>query len=97
MALRHIVLLTLDDACDVDGLVAALGALPAAIPEIRSYEVALDAGLADGNAGLSVVATFDDEAGWATYRDHPSHVAVIAERIKPHLVGRSATQHYTGA
>lgn len=97
MPLRHIVLLTLDDACDVDGLVAALESLPALIPEIATYEVHRDAGLADGNATVAVVATFDDADGWAVYRDHPAHVAVITERIKPHLVARSATQHHTGA
>jgi hypothetical protein len=40
-----------------------------------------------------VVAEFDDEAGWRTYTDHPDHQRLIAERIRPHLVSRTAVQH----
>jgi hypothetical protein len=90
---RHIALLTLDEECDVDGLVDALRGLPAEIPELRSYVVAQDAGLAQGNATVAVVADFDDEAGWRTYTDHPAHQQIITARITPHLVSRAATQH----
>lgn len=93
MAFRHVVLLTLDDSCDVDGVVDALRELPGRIPELRSYVVGRDAGLAPGNATVAVVADFDDEAGFVTYRDHPEHQRVIAERITPHLVARSSVQH----
>jgi len=92
MPFRHVALLTLDDRCDVDALVDALRTLPAAIPELRSYQVGRDAGLAEGNATVGVVADFDDEAGWRTYTDHPAHQAIIAARIKPHLLGRAALQ-----
>lgn len=95
MGFRHIVLLTLDDACDVDGVIAALRTLPGQIPELRSYVVGRDAGLTEGNATVAVVADCDDQAGWEAYRDHPAHQAVIAERIKPHLVSRTAVQHLT--
>jgi hypothetical protein len=93
MGLRHIVLLTLADDCDVDGVVDALRGLPAQIPELRSYVVGRDAGLAEGNATVAVVADLDDAAAWATYRDHPAHQQVIAERIRPWLVARTAVQH----
>ena len=90
MGFRHVVLLTLDDACDVDAVVAALRELPAAIPELRAYDVARDAGLVDGNATLSVVADFDDEQGWRTYTDHPAHQQIIQDKIRPHLKDRAA-------
>ncbi len=45
--------------------------------------VGADAGLSEGNATVAVVADCDDQAGWEAYRDHPAHVAVIAEKIKP--------------
>lgn len=93
MGLRHVVLLTLDDACDVDGLLAALRGLPAQIPELRSYAVGRDVGISPGNATVAVVADVDDEAGFVAYRDHPAHQQVIAERIAPHLVARAAIQH----
>ena len=94
---HHIVLLELqpdtpEDA--IDELVDALRGLPDAIEEIRSYRVGRDAGLADDNATVAVVAGFDDEDGYAVYRDHPVHQAVITELIRPRLVRRSALQHH---
>lgn len=93
MGVRHVVLLTLDESCDVDGLVAALRELPAQIPSLRSYVVGRDLGLSEGNATVAVVADCDDEAGWIAYRDHPAHQQIIAERVRPHLVQRTAVQH----
>ena len=40
-----------------------------------------------------MVADFDDADGYRVYRDHPAHVAVIAERIRPILAGRAAVQY----
>lgn len=91
--LRHVVLLTLDDGCDVDALLAALGDLPAQIPALRGYVVGRDAGISEGNATVAVVADLDDEAGFVAYRDHPAHQAVIETHIKPWLVSRTAVQH----
>ena len=95
MPFRHIVLLTLDEGCDVDALVADLRTMAEGIPALRSYVVGKDAGLSEGNATVAVVADTDDRAGWESYRDHPDHVRIIAERIKPHLLARTAVQHET--
>ncbi len=40
----------------------------------------------------SVIATFADESAWAVYRDHPEHLRIIAEQIRPVLARRSAVQ-----
>lgn len=93
---RHVVLLTLDERVSAEELAelrAALEALPAAIPEIRSYSVGLDAGLAPDNATVAVVADFEDRLGYERYRDHPAHRAVIETRIAPRLLARTAVQH----
>ena len=92
--LRHIVLLrfTSPDPELVDRVATALEALPREVPSIRSYAVGRDLGLGDGNAHLAVVAEFDDAAGHAEYRDHPAHMAVIDELIRPNLESRSAIQ-----
>ena len=95
MGFRHVVLLTLDADCDVDAVLASLRTLPAAIPELRRYEVGRDAGLVDGNATVAVVADFDDEAGWRTYTTHPAHTRIIDQQVKPHLHARTAAQHST--
>jgi len=96
MALRHIVTLTFRDdttAEQVEAIAEALRELPSKIPELRSYVVGADLGLADGNAHLAVVADFDDADGWMAYRDHPAHQAVITQQIVPVLTSRSAVQH----
>lgn len=93
---RHVVLLTLRDDLPegyLDALISSLHGLPALIPEIRSYVVGVDAGLAEGNATIAVVADFDDVDGYRVYAAHPDHLRVIAEQIRPVLVGRAAVQH----
>ncbi|GIH29580.1 hypothetical protein Aph01nite_78900 [Acrocarpospora phusangensis] len=93
---RHIVLLawTADATAEQRAeVVAQLSKLPGAIPEIRRYEIGEDAGLNAGNHSLGVVADFDDVDGYLVYRDHPVHLAVIEEYIKPILAGRAAVQH----
>jgi hypothetical protein len=92
---RHIVLLTLRPEADpsaVRAIVEALGELPSQIPVLRRYEIAIDAGLADGNAHLVVIADLDDPTAWADYLDHPAHRRVIEEQILPVLADRRAIQ-----
>ena len=93
---RHVVLLRwLPDAtAEQRGAVEeGLAALPSRIPEIRGYTLGADARLDDGNFDLVVVADFDDVDGYLVYRDHPDHVAVITERIRPILADRAAVQY----
>lgn len=93
--LRHVALFRwIDDVTpeQVDAVSTGLGALPAAIPELRAYRFGPDLGLAAGNFGYAVVADVDDADAWAAYTDHPAHRAVIAERIRPILASRAAVQ-----
>lgn len=92
---RHIVLITL--APDVDDerrqhVLDGLAGLPPVIPEIQDYRFGVDAGLAEGNASIGIVADFVDRAAYEVYRDHPIHRAVIEERILPVLAERTALQ-----
>ena len=93
--LRHIVLLTLSVDAD-DGVLSeisdALYALLPVIPEIESYSVERDLGLAEGNSTLAIVGEFADEAAYRVYAEHPVHLDVIASKIKPFVVARSAVQ-----
>jgi Stress responsive A/B Barrel Domain len=97
---RHVVLLGWKEsatAADRRAVVEGLATLPPKIPEIRGYEVGVDAGLAaEGNSDLVVVADFDDVAGYLVYRDHPAHQDVIARLIRPILASRAAVQHELG-
>lgn len=98
--IRHVVMLTWTDTATSEQRRAApeaLETLPPLIPEIRSYQVGVDAGLAaQGNSDLVVVADFDDVDGYLVYRDHPAHQDVIARFIRPILASRAAVQHELG-
>jgi Stress responsive A/B Barrel Domain len=72
--IHHIVLLrwTADTEPElIERFTAALRALPAVIPEIKTY--ACGSGIHDGNWDFGITASFDDVAGWQTYDDHPVH------------------------
>jgi Stress responsive A/B Barrel Domain len=92
---RHVVTFVFRaDATDdqIAAVTEGLEALPGVIPEIREYRVGRDLGLNEGNHQYAVVADFETEADYVVYRDHPAHLAVIAERIRPILVTRAAVQ-----
>lgn len=96
---RHVVLITFTaDATEArqQALLDGLSGLPAQIPEIRNYVFGTDAGLAEGNASLAVVADFDDIDGYRVYATHPAHVRVITELIRPIMAARTAVQHHVG-
>jgi len=79
-----------------DNAVAAVGAglaeLPGKIAEIRSYAFGPDLGYNDTGWHYAVAATFDSVDDWTVYRDHPDHLAFIADRIRPWLAERGAVQ-----
>src|SRR5262249_37291923 len=95
---RHIVLLRWTDDATVEQLRAVadgLRGLPLAIPEIKGYVVATDAGIGgDGNSDLAIVADFDDIDGYIVYRAHPVHQDVVARLIRPILASRAAVQFF---
>jgi hypothetical protein len=78
LVLRHVVLFAFKDdapAEAVDAVVAAFGALPAAIPEIHDYEWGTNVspeGLNDGYTH-SFMLTFAAAEDRDTYLNHPAH------------------------
>lgn len=94
--LRHVVMLQLSaEATDADiaAIVDGLAGLPAVIPEIRSYSIGRDAGLAETNYDLVVIGEFEDADGYNAYSANADHQAVITERLKPFLQSRTAVQY----
>jgi hypothetical protein len=79
-------------SADIAAITEALGGLPHAIPEIARYQFGADIGINDGNFDFVIVADFADTDDYLTYRDHPLHRAMIAERIAPHVEERAAVQ-----
>lgn len=94
--IRHVVVFEWNDRAgpaEVAVVAEGLAGLPVAIPEIRRYEFGADLGLAEGNAHYGVVADFHDVDGYIAYRDHPTHRALIADRIAPLIASRTAVQY----
>jgi hypothetical protein len=94
-AVRHVSTFTFVDGVteeQIANVTAGLEGLPDAIPEIEAFTCGPDAGLNEGNAHYSVVADFASIDAYLTYRDHPAHQAVLADRIRPILAARVAVQ-----
>jgi hypothetical protein len=95
MGVRHVVMFRwvagLDDD-HVERVEAGLAALPGRIPEIRDYRFGPNLGINPGTYDFVVVADFDDEQAYQTYRDHPDHQAFIAELITGNVADRAAIQ-----
>ncbi len=89
-----VLLMLADDAPTgrAEAIAAAIAALPSEIPSIRSVEVGVDMGIGQGTSSVGLTMTFDDEAGWRAYQNHPAHQVVIADLIRPVLASRAAVQ-----
>ena len=77
---RHVVTFQFhEDATDdqIAAVTRGLETLPGLIPEIADYRVGPDAGINE----------------YLVYRDHPAHLGVIAEHIRPILASRAAVQY----
>jgi len=94
--LRHVVLMRWKPGTSADQRKAVregLAALPAAIPQIRSYRFGDDAAIVEGNFEFAIVADFDDPSDFHAYATHAAHQKLIAERIRPILQDRAAVQY----
>ena len=83
-----------DDA-HIAAVSAALDTLPGKIDVLRDYRHGLDVGISDGNFDYVVVADLDNVDDFATYRDHPDHVAVIQGLLAGRVEQRAAVQYET--
>lgn len=94
--LRHVVLMRwkagTSDA-QKQAVREGLATLPAAIPEIRSYQFGDDAAIVEGNFEFAVVADFENASDFQTYATHDAHQRLISEHIRPILQERAAVQY----
>ncbi len=84
--LHHIVVIRLKEGTSeeqAETVLAALAALPAAVPQIRSFTCGRNLGLTPNAADLAFHATFDNADDFAAYRAHPAHVAFGTEVLRP--------------
>ena len=92
---RHVVTFhwnSLSSPQHVAALEEALAGLPGTLPGLRRYAFGPDVRINEGNGDFAVVAEFDDDAGYLTYRDDPEHMRIIQTLIAPYLESRTAVQ-----
>jgi len=94
--IRHIVLFTWKPETtegQKDLVASELSVLSKTVPGIRAYHFGADAGLvAAGNADFALTADFDNAGAYQVYRNHPAHLEVLENTIKPILERRVAAQ-----
>mgnify|MGYP001066809180 FL=1 len=83
------------DVAHIAAVSAALDTLPGKIDVLRNYRHGPDVGISDGNFDYVVVADLDNADDFATYRDHPDHVAVIQGLLAGRVEQRAAVQYET--
>jgi hypothetical protein len=94
--IRHVVIFTWSTAADERrraASVQALRRLQQDVGGMQSLVVAEDAGLADGNGDVVLIADFPDVEAFYRYAQDPVHLAVVAEHVRPWLAARSALQY----
>ncbi len=93
---RHVVMFSWTDDVDeahITAVSAALDTLPGKIDVLREYRHGPDVGISDGNFDYVLVADLDNADDFATYRDHPEHVAVIKQVFAGRIDQRAAVQY----
>jgi Stress responsive A/B Barrel Domain len=81
---------TTDD--QVAALTRALDTFAALVPQLRSYRHGPNLRLRPGTVDYAVVSTLDAAEDLACYLDHPEHLRIGAEILKPMLESRQAVQ-----
>lgn len=77
---------------DVVAVIEGLTSLPEQIPELVSYNFGPDLGLHEGNADFAVAAVVESPEALLAYVDHPEHVRILNEFIRPLIATRQAVQ-----
>lgn len=80
--IKHVVLMQFKKESDekkFSDLETALGALPGAIPEIKSYEFGLDVIRSERSFDFGLIAVVEDLDALKRYQNHPDHLKVVAQ------------------
>lgn len=83
---RHVLMVRFrDDATEnqIEELYRGLGRLPHVIEEIERYEFGPDLGLGETNPDMALVADFDSEEAWRAYHEHPEHLILAEDLVRP--------------
>ena len=97
--LRHVALFRVKPEATNEQIVAAMGALstlPDQIDVLRKFRYGPDAGITEGTWDFAVVAVLDNADDYISYRDHPTHVAVLRDYVTP-IISEAARIQFESA
>lgn len=83
---RHVLMIRFSEEAtenQIEELYRVLGRLPAVIEEIQRFEFGPDLGLDEGNPDMALIADFESEDDWSAYQNHPGHLLVSQDLVKP--------------
>ncbi|MDR1619380.1 MAG: Dabb family protein [Clostridiales bacterium] len=90
---KHVVMQKFTDKGDAATAARLLNALKGKVPTLRDMEVGVNELTTPRSYDLVLIASFDDEAGYHAYDEHPAHTQVRAF-IKPRRE-KTASVDYT--
>lgn len=73
---KHVIMIQCIDKNDIMPIQEALQTLPALIPELKCAEVGLDQFHSERSFDIVLITTFEDEADYHVYDQHPAHTPI---------------------
>lgn len=91
---KHIIIWTLKEMAEdektkvKEGIKSGLEGLKGVVPQIKDIKVVIDR-LPSSTGDLMLDSTFESAEDLAGYSEHPSHVAVANEKVRPYTANRA--------
>ena len=95
MGLRHVVMFRFAEGTtdeQVQALADGLDGMPATVGTMADYRHGRDAGINETTYDYVVVGDFATVDDYLVYRDHPDHLALIRDLVRPILAERASIQ-----
>ena len=92
--IKHVVILKLKENAPVEEIKNKISGLKNKIPQIKHIETGEDIGFDPLASDLCIIADFENIDDLKIYANHPEHIKVIQNNIKPYLIKRDAVDYY---
>ena len=93
--IRHVVLLKLDKNAPLETIKEKILQLSNFIDIIINIEVGIDIGFDPASSDICIIADFNNIKDLKIYANHPKHLEVIQNYIKPYLISRNVVDYET--
>lgn len=91
--IRHVVILKLKENAPVEEIKKAVLNLKNLIKEIKNIQTGEDIKFDPSASDFCIIADFENIEDLKIYANHPEHIKVIQNNIKPYLIKRDAVDY----